>query len=72
LFLSSRYQSTQSNKVRDKSISVIQAFYSLGFEPIQVSMGKQLTEKSITRVTIGCIDIEYMSAKKAKDVVISL
>ncbi len=33
---------------------------------------KQLNEKSITRVTIGRIDIEYMSGKKSKDVIISL
>ena len=32
----------------------------------------QLTEKSISRVVIGKIDIEYMSGKRAKDVVISL
>jgi len=32
----------------------------------------QLTEKSISRVAIGKIDIEYMSGKRAKDVVISL
>ena len=33
---------------------------------------EQLTEKSINRVTIGRIDIEYMSGKKSKDVIISL
>ena len=32
----------------------------------------QLTEKSITRVAIGKIDIEYMSGKRAKDVIISI
>jgi len=32
----------------------------------------QLTEKSIQRVQIGRIDIEYMSGKKAEDVIISL
>lgn len=33
---------------------------------------EQLTEQSINRVTIGRIDIEYMSGKKAKDIIISL
>ena len=33
---------------------------------------KQLTEKSITRITIGRIDIEYMSGKEATQSVISM
>ncbi|MHA1199595.1 MAG: pyridoxamine 5'-phosphate oxidase family protein [Candidatus Heimdallarchaeaceae archaeon] len=33
---------------------------------------KQLTEQSVTRVSVGRIDIEYMSGKKSKDVIISL
>lgn len=32
----------------------------------------QITEKSVKRVNIGRIDIDYMSGKKAKEVVISL
>jgi len=35
-------------------------------------MEKQLTEKSINRIKVGRIDIEFMSGKEAKDVVISL
>jgi len=33
---------------------------------------KQITEKSIKRVTIGRIDIDYMSGKKAAKAIISL
>ncbi len=33
---------------------------------------EQVTEKSVKRVSIGRIDIEYMSGKKAKEVIISL
>ena len=33
---------------------------------------KQLTEKAVSRVMIGRIDIDYMSGKKAKDVIISM
>jgi nitroimidazol reductase NimA-like FMN-containing flavoprotein (pyridoxamine 5'-phosphate oxidase superfamily) len=43
----------------------------LDSKPKQVEE-EQLTEKSINRVTIGRIDIEYMSGKKSKDVIISL
>ena len=39
--------------------------------PEQV-MKKQITEKSLKRVNIGRIDIEYMSGKKADKVTISL
>ena len=33
---------------------------------------KQLTQQSITKITIGRIDIEYMSGKEAKEAVTSL
>ena len=33
---------------------------------------KQLTQQSITKISVGRIDIEYMSGKEAKDAVISL
>jgi nitroimidazol reductase NimA-like FMN-containing flavoprotein (pyridoxamine 5'-phosphate oxidase superfamily) len=33
---------------------------------------EQVTEKSLKRINIGRIDIEYMTGKKAKEVVISL
>ena len=35
-------------------------------------MTEQITDKSVTRVGIGRIDIEYMSGKKADKVIISL
>jgi nitroimidazol reductase NimA-like FMN-containing flavoprotein (pyridoxamine 5'-phosphate oxidase superfamily) len=38
----------------------------------QVVIDDQFSEKSISRVNIGRIDIEYMSGKKADEVVISL
>ena len=37
-----------------------------------VLIEKQLTQQSITKITIGRIDIEYMSGKEAKEAVISL
>ena len=40
-------------------------------KPEEVSE-KQLNEKSITRVTVGRIDIEFMSGKKSDKVIISL
>ncbi|MHA1203045.1 MAG: pyridoxamine 5'-phosphate oxidase family protein [Candidatus Heimdallarchaeaceae archaeon] len=33
---------------------------------------KQLTQQSITKISVGRIDIEYMSGKEAKEAVISL
>lgn len=33
---------------------------------------KQLTQQSVTKITIGRIDIDYLSGKEANDVVISL
>ena len=35
-------------------------------------IAKQITENSVTRVTIGRIDIDYMSGKQAKNVIISM
>ncbi len=37
-----------------------------------VLIDKQLTQQSITKITIGRIDIEYMSGKEAKEALISL
>lgn len=37
-----------------------------------VLIEKQLTQQSIAKITIGRIDIEYMSGKEAKEAVISL
>ncbi|MHA1347495.1 MAG: pyridoxamine 5'-phosphate oxidase family protein [Candidatus Heimdallarchaeaceae archaeon] len=33
---------------------------------------KQLTQQSVTKITVGRIDIDYLSGKEANDVVISL
>lgn len=38
----------------------------------QAVINEQITEKSVQRVHIGRIDIEYMSGKKAKEVIIQL
>ena len=40
-------------------------------EPAKV-IEEQITEKSVKRVNIGRIDIEYMSGKKSKEVIIQL
>lgn len=45
--------------------------HQLESDPSKV-IEEQLTEKSIKRVNIGRIDIDFMSGKKAKEVVISL
>jgi len=45
--------------------------HQLETEPETV-IEKQVTEKSVKSVNIGRIDIDYMSGKKAKEVVISL
>lgn len=45
--------------------------HQLESDPQKVT-DEQITEKSVERVNIGRIDIEYMSGKKAKEVVISL
>ena len=45
--------------------------HSLDSNPERV-MEEQLTEKAVNRVMIGRIDIDYMSGKKAKDVIISM
>ena len=55
----------------DKKAALENMISKLDNKPEEV-VEKQLNEKSITRVTIGRIDIEYMSGKKSKDIVISL
>jgi nitroimidazol reductase NimA-like FMN-containing flavoprotein (pyridoxamine 5'-phosphate oxidase superfamily) len=45
--------------------------YALESDPEKV-IEEQVTEKSLKRVNIGRIDIEYMSGKKAKEVIISI
>lgn len=55
----------------EKKVALENMINKLDDKPEEVAE-KQLTEKSINRVTIGRIDIEYMSGKRAKDVIISL
>ncbi len=45
--------------------------YQLEDDP-EAYLSKPISEKAITSVTVGKIDIEYMSGKKAKDVVIDV
>jgi nitroimidazol reductase NimA-like FMN-containing flavoprotein (pyridoxamine 5'-phosphate oxidase superfamily) len=55
----------------EKKVALKNMIYKLDDYPEEVAE-KQLTEQSITKVKIGRIDIEYMSGKKSKDVIISL
>ncbi len=45
--------------------------HALESDPEKV-VKEQITEKSVKRVNIGRIDIEYMTGKKSKEVIISL
>ena len=53
----------------EKKAALQNLIKKLDSKPKQVEE-EQLTEKSINRVAIGKIDIEYMSGKKAEDVII--
>ena len=55
----------------EKKEALLNMIHKLDENPDAVAE-KQLTEKSITRVTIGRIDIDYMSGKEATQSVISL
>jgi len=55
----------------EKKKALINMIKKLDENPEEV-MEKQLGEKSINRVKIGRIDIEYMSGKEAKEAVITL
>jgi len=55
----------------EKKQALISMINKLDNNPKKV-IEQQLSEKSISRVNIGRIDIEYMSGKKAKNVIISL
>jgi len=55
----------------EKKIALQAMIRKLDNKPEEVEK-VQLTEKSISRVAVGKIDIEYMSGKRAKDVIISL
>jgi len=55
----------------EKKEALLNMIHKLDDSPDDVAE-KQLTEKSITRVTIGRIDIEYLSGKEATQSVISM
>ena len=57
--------------VKEKEYALRVMINSLEPNP-QAVMDEQITEKSVKRVHIGRIDIENMSGKKAKEVVIQL
>lgn len=57
--------------VKEKELALRIIIKSLEPDP-QTVIDDQITEKSVQRVHIGRIDIEYMSGKKAKEVVIQL
>jgi nitroimidazol reductase NimA-like FMN-containing flavoprotein (pyridoxamine 5'-phosphate oxidase superfamily) len=55
----------------EKKQALINMINKLDNNPEEV-MEKQLKEKSISRVNIGRIDIEYMSGKESKEAVVTL
>lgn len=55
----------------EKRRALMNMIHKLDANPLAI-IEKQLTEKSIARITIGRIDIEYMSGKKQKTVQITL
>jgi nitroimidazol reductase NimA-like FMN-containing flavoprotein (pyridoxamine 5'-phosphate oxidase superfamily) len=59
------------NDAKEKTHALSVMIFQLESDPQKV-MDEQVRAKSIERVNIGRIDIEYMSGKKAKEVVISL
>ena len=56
--------------LEEKRTALVTMIHQLEENPKEV-IEKQINEKSLKRVTIGRIDIEFMSGKEAKDVVIS-
>ncbi|MFW9851966.1 MAG: pyridoxamine 5'-phosphate oxidase family protein [Candidatus Thorarchaeota archaeon] len=73
LYIATQFKGKVSfiNDFEEKKQALIKMINKLDDSPKQV-IDQQLSEKSISSVNIGRIDIEYMSGKKAKDVVISL
>ncbi|MFX1513126.1 MAG: pyridoxamine 5'-phosphate oxidase family protein [Promethearchaeota archaeon] len=59
------------NDLKEKRHALINMIHKLDINPQKI-IEKQLTDESIARVTIGRIDIDFMSGKKANKVVISL
>ena len=64
-------QVTFIEDVKEKEYAIRIMINSLEPDP-QTVIDDQITEKSVQRVHIGRIDIEYMSGKKAKEVIIQL
>ena len=56
--------------IQEKRHALEVMIHKLDNNPVKI-IEKQLTDKSINRVTIGRIDIEYMSGKKSTEVIIS-
>ncbi|MBN1331204.1 MAG: pyridoxamine 5'-phosphate oxidase family protein [Candidatus Heimdallarchaeota archaeon] len=55
----------------EKKKALIDMIYKLDQNPTEV-IQKQITKESVTRVTIGRIDIDYMSGKHSKTVIVSM
>ena len=66
-----RGQVTFIEDVKEKEYALRVMIHSLEPDPQSV-IDEQITEKSVKRVHIGRIDIDYMSGKKAKEVIIQL
>ena len=59
------------NDIDEKEHALRIMIHAIEPEPEKL-IEEQVTEKSVKSINIGRIDIEYMSGKKAKEVVISL
>ena len=55
----------------EKKQALLNMIFKLDNNPNDV-ISKQITNKSITNITIGRIDIEHLSGKQAKEVIISM
>jgi len=73
LFATTQFQGrvTFIKDVMEKEHALRVMINSLEPNPEKV-MKEQITEKSVQRVNIGRIDIDYMSGKKAKEIIIQL
>ncbi|MHA1557722.1 MAG: pyridoxamine 5'-phosphate oxidase family protein [Candidatus Heimdallarchaeota archaeon] len=73
LFASVQFRGTVTfvDDFEEKKEALLNMVHKLDNNPEEVA-AKQLTEKSISRVLIGRIDINYLSGKEAKKAVISL
>ncbi len=73
LFASVQFRGTVTfvDDFEEKKEALLNMVHKLDNNPEEVAK-KQLTEKSISRVLIGRIDINYLSGKEAKKAVINL